>query len=92
MHKVKSSFFTRLGQFEKGKMTEAVGIAVEALIKDGIFELTIGKNETVIYFRDTKELRKDAKKTEWVNPKGKRVLIIPLFEFHKKESGQKPLF
>ena len=86
MYVVRKPFFSRIGQFEKGKQTLVVGISSAALGGKEVFKFRIGKNPKV-YSADVSEIL--VRSQGWTNPQGKRVLITPVSIF--KENAPAPL-
>jgi hypothetical protein len=95
MHKIKSTFWTRKGQFEKDRNSEAFGIVREALDGDGDYVCLIeGRNGI---FRREKEVIRNfiSQRSYWESRRGKVTAIVPLsmFEFipAKKEQITEPM-
>ena len=76
---------TRMNQFEPGKQTLVCGVLESVILNnpaDQVLEMTIGSSKTE-YYLTCGELRK-ARHTEWTNPRGQRIWIIPVLEFKVK--------
>jgi len=81
MHIIKSTFWTRKGQFQKDKNSEAFGIARVALEGDGAYVCQIeGRGG---HYRADKEAIKDfiSERSFWTSQRGKTTAIVPLFLF-----------
>ena len=82
---------TRMNQFEPGKQTLVCGVLESVILTnpvDYMLEMTMGGSKTE-YRLTCGELRK-ARHTEWTNPRGQRVWIIPVSEF-KVKLVEKPI-
>jgi len=87
IHIARNPFFSKEGQFEKGKQSLCIGLDIRALQSTKTYRCYIGKNKKIYYEIDTAEaLRFASENTIWTNKKGKRVAILPLSIFSKKKS------
>lgn len=88
MHKVRSSFRTKKGQFRDDISDEAVGIDVNAMGGNGEFQFTIGHGSTV-YYADKALMRQVAGNKRgfiiWRSRRSKPTAIFPLYFFSIKE-------
>lgn len=89
IHRVRKPFMSREGQFEEGRHTLAVGLDLNTVKGNKMFRCYIGDNKKIYYEIESAEALRLAEqyKSEWKNPKGKVVLIIPVKDFEKKWSG-----
>lgn len=74
---------TRLGQFEEGKQTLAVGILESVVLQSPADEKHLLEMGNWIYgqtFAKLREARGRYLKHVWVNARGKRVCIFPVLE------------
>lgn len=93
IHIIDSPFFSREGQFEKGKKTLCVGIEVSALKNYGEYRVYLGNNRHLYYdisFQEALQIYKThGENAIW--KKGKtQVFILPIKAFRqgKKEHDQ----
>ncbi|KKT30387.1 MAG: hypothetical protein UW18_C0017G0012 [Microgenomates group bacterium GW2011_GWF1_44_10] len=90
IHKVRSPFMSRLGQFESGKQTLAIGLDVNALKGTDIFRCYLGANTKCYYqIEDKKGITLSMEYGSiWTNPRGRQVAILPLKDFERVEVKQ----
>ncbi len=82
-HKLQSPFTTRVGQFEEGKQTLAVGVLESVVLNSPADEKHFLEMGNWIYgqtFAKLREARERYKKHIWVNGRGKRVCIFPVLD------------
>jgi hypothetical protein len=89
MHTIKSTFWTRKGQFQKDQNTEAFGIARVALDGWGDYICQI-EGRAGVYKQD-KQVIKDfvAQHSFWKSHKGKSTAIVPLYLFEYQVEAKK---
>ena len=87
IHTVRNPFMCREGQFEDGKQSLCIGLDVHALQHEEHFRCYLGKNKKAYYEIDSAEALRIASEHSsiWTNPRGKKVAIIPLSSFERKE-------
>lgn len=91
MHRVQKTFYTRKGQFEPDKTTEAIGIKADLLNGEGDYEFELMTNRN-IYSKPKSELREFVKLNNslWTNTRGVLTAIIPLQFFDLKSLKSYP--
>jgi len=91
IHTVNHPFYSKMNQFEEGKQTLVLGLAVAALESCENYRVFIGNNKKVYYRINTSEALRlgNEYNSIWVNPSGKKVAIIPLSDFKKIERKKK---
>lgn len=85
IHKVRSPFMCREGQFTPGKRELCVGLDYNTLKSTNEFWCYLGKNKKTHYEIDSARALEIGH--SWTNPKGKTVIILPLSEFKKVDSN-----
>lgn len=76
VHKVRSPFLCRPGQFTPGKRDLCIGLDYQTLKKTEKFYCFLGDNLKAMYEIDANTALTAGQ--SWTNPKGKTVMIVPL--------------
>lgn len=93
IHKVKTPFMTREGQFERGKHTLVVGIEVNALKKAGEYRVYIGNNKKDYYditYAEALDIYRKHGSNALTKRGVKRVFILPVNKFRHGVSKWDP--
>ncbi len=87
IHKVKSPFMSRIGQFEEGKQTLCIGLDMRALQEYDSFRVFLGEGKKVAYdiLSATALGLTEHYHSDWTNKAGRRVAIIPIKDFTRVE-------
>lgn len=79
IHTVREPFLCRDGQFEDGKRSLCIGLDYNTLKRTNEFWCYLGKNKKVHY--EIEKVKALEIGQQWVNKKGKTVIIVPLSLF-----------
>ena len=76
VHTVRQPFMCRIGQFTADEQELCIGLDLNTLNKTKKFLCYLGNNKKTTYEIDSSEALRIGH--QWVNPKGKTVIIVPL--------------